>query len=349
MFRAAVVLLVALAGVASAQDRSYLDVELQLGEDRPRHDPQHGTLSIASTGTVAVALERSILITDRLGRTKGRAAFPAAERALGLVCVVAIDDRDIAVLYRYAGKAAKRGLVLFRHGTDGRLKRERQIAEADLDVAQCTATRDHALLLLGSAGGHAWWLSKVSIDGGRVFEARSTGRPPERIAAMAARPAGHWFALIQRLDVEGAKPDWYLHHYVDGKPKEQLRLGISRGGYAAAMFGDGGVIAATDDTLYFIDDLGSITREASWPFHSTGTIIPGDDGFWAIVGLGDEIPSRLVRVNDKGDIRFRHPPMRIAGIARAPENQIAVVAVSEDGREARLLRFDHRSGVEHLP
>lgn len=344
MLRAAFAVLLALAGAAAAQDQVYLDADLDVGEDRPLQGHEPRALSITPTGNVvAVALERSILITNRLGHTRARIAMPAS---LEFVCVVATDDNDIAVLYRGTDKA---GLSLFRHGPDGRLKRERRIADSAMDVSACMATRDNALLFLGSPGRDSWWLAKVSLDGVRIFEARSNGQQPERIAAMAARLAGHWYSLIQRPGVEGTPPDWYVHHHVDGKAREKHRIGITSGGYAAAMLTDGGVIAVNDDTLYFVDDLGTIKREASWPFHRTGPIVAGDDGFWAIVSHGDEIPDKLVRVDGRGDIRFRHPPRRIAGIARAPGNQIAVVVVSEDGRKTRLMRFDHRSGIEHLP
>ena len=352
MLRAAFCLLLALAGAASAQDHATLDVEVPAGDDRLRQNGPRGVLSVTPTGTYVIALERSVVLTDRRGRVSGRFALAAADRKLDFVCLVAVDDKDIAVLYRYAEGAGRSGLVLARHGSDGRLKRERHIPTTPVDVEHCVPTRDHALMFAGNeaGGSRAWWFAKVSLDGVRVFGARATGEHPERLASIGSRPGGHWYALVQRLKPGGAGTlDWFLNHYVDGKVRAQLRLGLANGGPVAAMLEQGGVIAADGDTLYVLDDLASILREASWPFARTASIVGGDDGFWAIVSDAKEGPDKLVRVNAKGDIRWQHEPMRIAGIARDPDNQVVLIVASEDGRQGRLLRFDHRSGIEHLP
>jgi len=284
------------------------------------------------------------LIADLNGRVTARIPAPPAERKLEFVCASMVAEDDVALLLQYAESAPQRGLVLFHHGADGRLKRQSDLNSNPFHIERCLPTSDGGLLPGGSHGlppHFSWWFEKLTLEGGRVFEARGTGHQG-RVAALSPRPGGHLQALIEEKSAGGTdKFEWHLHHYVDGMSRSSTRVEAD-GGYAAALRSDGGVITSDDRTISIFEDSGKLKHKTPWRFHRTGPIVVADDGFWAAVSEGDHLPDIVVRLDATGAVLWRSQHMNIRGLARTPDNQIVVLVMTDNDTRARLLRFDHR-------
>jgi hypothetical protein len=358
MLRRAFCLLLALTGVASAQPKATLDVELPADTGKPSPYAEGRSLSVGPEGSIAIVTDKTGVILDRRGRPKARLTLPNAEqRKLLFVCTAFVAEDDIAVVYQYAENQPKSGLALFRFARDGRLKRESHIAPlagqdktSIYDITQCTATRDAALQFTGGygPGPYAWWLGKYTLEGRRVFHAGPGTGGPERVAAMISRKTGHWWALVLERPSGGTAVQWHLHHYLDGKLVTRKPV-EAPGEFAAGMLVEGGVIASSGGKLSFVNDDAKITRQAPWPYFSTWQIVPAHDGFWATVNDAERQPAYIVRVNAAGAIRWRSENMDVLSIARVSENEIAAVVQKTGESKLRLMRFDDRAGLGDLP
>ena len=356
MLRAAFLLLLAFVGTAAAQEpRIVLSTELPASDGAPQRYSQRRALSVGRDGTLLAAMERGAVVADAAGQIRTRFAFPSPERRLAFVCVVAIDQDDLAAVFQQPDDSPTPGLSLFHHGADGKLLGETLIppppewigpngkpAGAIYNVEQCSATADRALLLAGSYGtvrNAGWWFGKINLAGSVIFQ---TNNPvlAERVAAAATRPDGGIDALVQvRAADLGGQFQWYLHRYAESGRRERARIDIPRG-YAASMMGSGGIIAADELGLFLVDENGRLLRQSSWPFHRTGVLVGAGASLWATGSFGDHEPDWLVRINERGTLYHYRTRLNIAAVAGAPADQLAALLVSDDGKTVRLVRFD---------
>ena len=368
MIRLTLFLLLAACGAALAQPqpRTTLDIPLKASTGF-QFDPYgpRSVQTVADDGTIVLALKQidpsekqvrvELIALSRDGTQKFRARVPvAADRpSIGSLNTAPVSSGEIGVLVVLNDDGPGLPATLFRFGSDGRLKKKSEIGPPSrraanpngyYSIAQFQPTADNAVMLSGGfgSGPYGWWLGKFTLDGVRIFQAGPGQGFPENVSALAARPQGHWLALVLEMDPKGMGLDWYLHRYTAaGQQQARVRL-QAKGGYVAAILSDGGVIAV-DDRLVFVNDLGRVVREVPWPFASTVSIVPADDGFWAVASVSNAVDASnvIVRVDGQGRDLWRTSPVgETPGIARTPDGQLMAVLASPDRTILRLVRYD---------
>src|SRR5262249_30314001 len=95
------------------------------------------------------------------------------------------------------------------------------------------------------------------------------------------------------------------------------------------------------DGLIFINDGGGVVRRAPWPFPFTRWAIADGDGLVAAVGDDDEGfgPSRIVRVDSRGRIRWRSAIDEFSEAVPTQDGQIAAIVRRGNNDKLRLVRF----------
>ena len=368
MIRLALVLVLTACGAALAQPqpRITLDIPLRVSPGF-QFEPYASTaqLTVAADGSAFIALKQvdasekqvrvELLALGRDGTQKFRRPVPvAADRPIiGWLNVAVVPSGDIGVLVGLNDDGPGSLTTLFRLGADGRLKKKSEIGppsrrsavpNAYYSIAQFQPTADNALMLSGGygSGPYGWWLGKFSLDGVRIFQAGPGQGFPENVSALADRPQGHWLAMVLEMDPKGMGLDWFLHRYTAaGQQQSRVKVPV-KGGYAAAILSDGGVVPV-EDKLVFFSDLGRIVREVPWPFANTTSIRPAGDGFWAVVSESAAVdsPNVIVRVDSRGNVLWRTPPVGdTPSIARASDGQLLAVLRSAERSALRLVRYD---------
>ena len=368
MIRLTLLLLLAACGAALAQPqpRTTLDIPLKAstGFQFDLYLPR-GLLTVADDGTVFIALKQrdaseeltrvELLALSRDGTRKFRVPVPVTANRPGIdsLSTSVGPAGDIAVLVVLNDDGPGVPTTLFRFAPDGRLKKKSEIGpparrtgnpNGYYSIQQFQPTADNAVMLSGGfgPGPYGWWLGKFSLDGVRIFQAGPGQGFPENVSALAARPQGHWLAMVLEMDPKGMGLDWYLHRYTAAGQQQSRVKVAAKGGYVAAILSDSAVIPL-EDKLVYVNDLGRVVREVPWPFASTSAIVPADEGFWALAaeGTGSDAPNMIVRVDGQGKVRWRSPPVGdTLAVARASDGQLMAVLRTEDRTTLRLVRYD---------
>ena len=371
MIRLALILVMTVCGAAAAQPQPRITLDVPLTASAGfQFEPYAFTasLAVAGDGAVFIALKQvddsekdetekkvriDLLALARDGSQKFRVVVPAtADRSTGSLKATVVPSGDVGVLHVFNDDGPGAMTSLYRFAPDGRLKKKSEIGPPSrrtgapygyYEIQHFQPTADNAVMLSGGfgSGPYGWWLGKFSLDGVRIFQSGPGQGFPENVSAMAARPQGHWLAMVLEMDPKGMGLDWYLHRYTPAG-QQQSRVKVpAKGGYAAAILSDGGVVPIEDKLVYF-NDLGRGVREVPWPFANTTSIVPAGDGFWAVVsGAAVDTPNLIVRVDGRGNVLWRTPPVgHTPSIARASDGQLMAVLRSADRATLRLVRYD---------
>lgn len=367
MIRLALIFVLAVCSAALAQPQPRITLDVPLAASAGfQFEPYAVAASVvvADDGSVFVALKQvdgsekqvriELLALARDGTQKFRVVVPAnPARSTGSLKAAVVPSGDISVLHVFNDDGPGAMTFLYRFAPDGRLKKKSEISPPSrrsgapngyYEIQHFQPTADNAVMLSGGygPGPYSWWLGKFSLEGVRIFQAGPGQGFPENVSAMAARPQGHWLAMVIEMDPKGLGLDWFLHRYIAaGQQQSRIKLPI-KGGYAAAILNDGGVVPL-DDKLVFFNDLGRIAREVPWPFANTTSIVPAGDGFWAVVSESAAVdsPNLIVRVDSRGNVLWRTPPVGdTPRIARASDGQLVAVLRSADRARLRLVRYD---------
>lgn len=367
MIRLALILVMTVCGAALAQPQPRITLDIPLTASAGFQFEPYATtasLAVAGDGSVFIAVKQvdasekqvriDLLALTRDGARKFRMVVPAtADRSTGSLKAAVLPSGDVGVLHVFNDDGPGAMTFLYRFAPDGRLKKKSEIGPPSrrtgapygyYEIQHFQPTADNAVMLSGGfgSGPYGWWLGKFSLDGVRIFQSGPGQGFPENVSAMAARPQGHWLALVLEMDPKGMGLDWYLHRYTAAGQRQSRVKVPAKGGYAAAILSDGGVVPI-EDKLIFLNDLGRVVREVPWPFANTTSIVPADDGFWAVVSESSAVdsPNLLVRVDARGVVRWRTPAVGdTPSIARAPDGQLMAVLRGADRSTLRLVRYD---------
>ena len=277
------------------------------------------------------------------------------------VGLIAVRSGDLAVFTSGSGdsgpgRRAGQESTLVRLGTDFSVKKTASIGPpgtapvdpaAYYSVSIFVPTSDDALLLAGGygSGPYAWWIGKFSLDGARIWQAGPGSSFPETVRAASQRPDGSWVSIVQEAPPPKRAEQQFIHrHAPDGKPLFRQRLAYTFG-YVPVVLREGCVLIASENgptiksELLFLDDGGRLLRRAPWPFPRTLWAIADGEGFAAVVGDSDYGPSRIVRVDGNGAIRWRSPLAEFNEITRTPDGQIAALVRQGYNEKLRLVRY----------
>lgn len=367
MIRLALFFVMAVCGPALAQPQPRVTLDVPLTASAGfQFEPyaSAASLAVAGDGSAFILLKQvdasekqvriDLLALNRDGTQKFRVVVPALpNRSTGSLKAAVVPSGDVSVLHVFNDDGPGAMTTLYRFAPDGRLKKKSEIGPPSrrastpygyYEIQHFQPTADNAVMLSGGfgSGPYGWWLGKFSLDGVRIFQSGPGQGYPENVSAMADRPQGHWLAMVLEMDPKGMGLDWYLHRYTAGG-QQQSRVKVpAKGGYAAAILRDGGVVPIEARLVYF-SDLGRVVREVPWPFPSTTSIVPAGDGFWAVVSEGTAVdaPTLIVRADDRGNVLWRTPPVGdTPSIARASDGQLMAVLRSADRATLRLVRYD---------